>query len=182
MTGDLSPEDRGFLGQASEQVGTAGWTEERRAIYARLLDEDLDRDALDQLLVDKGPRLLDADIPYVVAAVRNRRLSALRRDARRAELEVHQATSDRFLEGSAFDPADVVVARSELEAVISALADMDPRYSWTLWWHAAGHTDAEITDLWNDAGFNPPDPTPESIRKRRERARSRLRGVLGLQS
>jgi len=151
------------------------WTEERRQLYVQLLDERLDADALHQLLVDKGTDLLDASVPYLVVAARNRARSTARRERRRADLESAATSQTR---PSVFDPADIVAARQELSAVIVELGRLDPAYSWPLWWHAGGFSDDDIVELWNDAGFEPRNPSPAAIRKRRQRARSDLRSRL----
>jgi hypothetical protein len=141
----------------------------------KLLDEGLDAETLHQLLVEQGPDLLDASVPYLVVAAKHRSISAFRRDARRVELEErHSITHARGAGPFAIDPADIVVARSELAEVVEALGQLDPRYSWPLWWHAAGFSDDEIVALWNDAGFQPPNPSLPTLRKRRERARVAL--------
>jgi len=153
---------------------SATWRSERRALYAILLHEGLEPDNLHQLLVEKGAALLDAAVPYLVVAARNRARSAARRDRRRLELHDRDA-EDVSQRRVPLDPADVVVARAELSAAIEALSQLQPKYSWPLWWHAAGFGDEEICELWNEAGFLPPDPSLAAIRKRRERARTQLR-------
>lgn len=153
----------------------ARWTEDRQRLYRVLLDEGLNADDLDALLEREGAALLDRHIPYLVVAARNRRRDVDRRERRRSVLEgvAHQ---DRGLATpSVLDPAEVVEARAELSAVVEQLGRLDPRYSWPLWWHAAGFTDDEIIELWDEAELTPPHPTRETIRKRRERARSMLR-------
>jgi DNA-directed RNA polymerase specialized sigma24 family protein len=152
------------------------WPEERRALYARLLDEGLDAEALHQLLVEKGPTLLDAAVPYLVVAARNRALSSARRDHRRSQLEEREALSRPS--APTLDPAELVVARSALTSTIVALGNLKPTYSWPLWWHAAGFDDDEIVSLWDAAGFRPPSPSLATVRKRRERARAQLRKLL----
>lgn len=154
------------------------WPETRRAIYAQLLEDGLDEDALHQLLIERGPELLDASIPYLVVAARNRSISTVRRDHRRVELEEERSSFEAHSGPLAIDPADAVIAHNELAAVVRALGQMDPKLSWPLWWHAAGYTDQEISELWNDAGFLPRDPSSASVRKRRERARRQLRGLV----
>jgi hypothetical protein len=151
-------------------------------LYATLLDENLDADALHQLLVEKGPSLLDAQIPYLVVAARNRNRSVDRRDRRRAVLEERLIESDTVLKPFVNDPADLVVERAELDDAMVVLGSLDARYSWPLWWHAAGFSDDEIIELWNDAGFEPPNPSAAAIRKRRERARLVLRQRLHTES
>ena len=172
MTDSIQPAD-------SDRQVLPSWVADRRRLYSTLLDEGLDAEALHQLLVEKGPALLDSSVPYLVVAARNRARSTDRRDRRGAELhELHAAEQARQASAT-LDPADIVVARVELSAAVAALGQLDPRYSWPLWWHAAGFDDEEIRVLWNEAGFKPADPTAASIRKRRERARGQLRRLLG---
>ncbi|HEX7136043.1 MAG TPA: hypothetical protein VF228_25915 [Iamia sp.] len=151
------------------------WSHVRRRIYRQLLEEGLDADDLDRLLDQEGAALLDRSVPYLVVAARNRARSAARRDRRRAELEDAAERDPSLARPSPLDPAELVAARAELDDVVEQLGGLDPRYSWPLWWHAAGYEDDEIIDLWDEAGFEPPHPTRATIRKRRERARSMLR-------
>jgi hypothetical protein len=58
---------------------------------------------------------------------------------------------------------------------VAELAELDPRDVLALWSHAAGWTDAEIAVQWDELGFDPPKPSPDLIRTRRARARTRLR-------
>jgi hypothetical protein len=165
----------GFPAESPEPQGT-GWSTARTDLYRRLLDEHIDADALHQLLTEKGPAILDRSIPYLVVAIRNRRRSTARRDARREELENSGgwAVADQQVAETPLDPFRVVVGRTDLAPVLDELGAMDPSYSWPLWWHSAGYSDAEIVERWREAGFEPEDPSLGLIRKRRQRARTVL--------
>lgn len=170
MTADAQP-----LG-GSPEGGARDWSSQRREIYAALLADHLDMDGLHQLLADRGAALLDKSVPYLLVAARNRVRSTYRRDSRRSELELEAEGPASSAYG--LDPATVVAQQAELDAVIIALGRLDPAYSWPLWWHAAGYSDDEIIQYWDEAGLEPSNPTAASIRKRRERARQQLRRLV----
>lgn len=131
-----------------------------------------DSDALHDLLVRHGPGILDRDLPYLVVAARNQKRSTLRRGAARFETPSPDVHIDE--QRSLWDPLARVMADEALGQLLSALASLDPRDVLVLWSNAAGQSDAEIASQWDSLRFDPPNPSIESIRKRRQRARARL--------
>jgi hypothetical protein len=148
---------------------------DREATY-RALTRAADLDAVHDLIVAKGAEVLDLPFPYLVVAARNRARDRYRRRTR----EDLTGQPELGSTGSAWDPLELVVANDELRRTLERLAAMDDRDVLVVWSSANGLSDAEIVSAWNDLGFQPPDPTPDAIRKRRERARrelsSRVRG------
>lgn len=143
----------------------------RFADLRRRLSES-EGEALAELVASHGLEILDRDVPYILVALRNRLRDRARRDARGHELEAVAASAGPLAE---IDPAVIVTARDELTQVLRAMADLEERDRWALWWHAAGYPDQEILAMWRDAGFEPADPTLAGLRQRRLRARARLR-------
>jgi hypothetical protein len=149
--------------------------EEQRAGRYRELANVRDRDALHDALV-KDPTLWDKDAPLTVVAARWRSLDETRRTRRRREIAARtppEADTDLSV-----DPLAILLAREELDGVRKALAELDPRDLHVLWLHAAGYSDEEVLQIWRRLGFEPRDPSPEWLRKRRQRARERLRARL----
>ena len=151
------------------------WTlsDEQRRRYAELLRVS-DPDALHDLLIRHGSGILDRDLPYLVVAARNQQRSTLRRGAPSREIPSPDVSGD-LDQPSLWDPLAIVLADEGLRELIAGLAELDPRDVLALWSHAAGRSDAEIAAQWDDLRFEPPNPSEESIRKRRQRARKRLR-------
>ena len=157
---------------------TGQLSDQQRKRYAELLRVS-DPDALHDLLVRHGPGILDRDLPYLVVAARNQQRSTLRRGAASHEVPSPDIRDDQA-ERSLWDPLARVVADEALNDLLTALGDLDSRDLLVLWSHAAGRSDAEIAAQWDDLQFDPPRPSIESIRKRRQRARTRLRKRLDL--
>ena len=145
----------------------------QRQRYQALLEVS-DPDALHDLLVRHGPGILDRDLPYLVVAARNQLRSKSRRGAPRHELPTEQIPEGQA-EPSIWDPLARVISDERMEALLNALGELDPRDLLVVWSHAAGRSDAEIAAQWDQLGFDPHNPSEESIRKRRQRARGRLR-------
>lgn len=146
-----------------------------RQLRARLSETDLE--SLSDLLVSAGLEILDRDVPYVLVALRNRTRDRIRREQRGQELAATSSAVAGPLDAA--DPAAIVASRSELEAVVSAMDQLEERDRWLLWWHAAGLSDDEIRLRWEAAGFTPPTPSRAMLRQRRARARDRLRQASG---
>jgi hypothetical protein len=70
------------------------------------------------------------------------------------------------------------MADEALGELLIELAELDPRDILVLWSTAAGRSDAEIAGEWDELQFQPSNPSPDLIRKRRERARTRMRDRL----
>lgn len=149
--------------------------EDDRTRRYRKLDGIRDRDALQDALA-RDPSLWDKDTPIVIAAARFRHVDERRRAARRAEILAQAPTetpaADRW------DPLARLLAREALNELRAALAELDRRDLIVIWLHASGHTDQEIIRTWNALELSPRDPSPDSIRKRRERVRANLRARL----
>lgn len=173
MTKNRSDDDPG-AGDARER-----WSEQRLILARALLDEGLSLDRLTALLDEKGVDLLDNGLPYVLVAARNKLRSEERRERRRVELESTAAGRDAR---SVLDPADEAIGRLELSATVTALAGLEPRESWPLWWHVAEVSDGEIALRCLDLGFDAKLASVETIKKRRQRLREQLRVVVGRQS
>jgi len=145
--------------------------------YAELLRVS-DADALHELLLRHGPAILDRELPYLVVAAGNQRRSMARRGAASHEIPSPDIRGDDQPR-SIWDPLASAIAREGFAELLAALGDLDPRDLLVLWSHAAGASDKEIAAQWHDLQFDPPSPSIESIRKRRERARVRLGKRLG---
>jgi hypothetical protein len=145
--------------------------------YAELLRVS-DADALHELLLRHGPAILDRELPYLVVAAGNQRRSMARRGAASHEIPTTDIGADEGAH-SLWDPLASAIAREGFGELLTALGDLDPRDLLVLWSHAAGASDTEIAAQWDELQFNPPSPSIESIRKRRERARVQLRKRLG---
>jgi hypothetical protein len=149
-------------------------TPTRAAVYRDLLARGEEAElSLAELIERHGLAVLDRDVPYLLVALRHQTASRLRRGRPRAS---SAETSPALLDG--LDPARIVVANEELRAVVEALGRLEPRDAWALWWHADGLDDDEIASRWADAGFEPPDPSRDYLRKRRERARKVVRAEM----
>jgi hypothetical protein len=173
VTGDEARE--GTRGGSKDRLGaTPDATARRAAIFRELLARsDDDSLSLSDLVARHGPEVLDREVPYLVVALRNQTRSRMRQDARQDALRQPAAGLSESI-----DPARVVLAREELHAVASALSDLEPRDAWAVWWHANGLDDDEIAQLWDEAAFDPPAPSRDYLRKRRERARNTLRAAM----
>jgi hypothetical protein len=161
----------------AERRDWANWDAERQAVYEQLLKRGVDFSALTDLLLRYGPGLLDRDLPYLVTAIRRAAIDEQRREWRQARI-AQRASEEPKHPSLLRDPAEVVLARSALSAAVGALATIDEADAWALWWHAAGFSDEEISQRWTEAGFKPTHPSAALLRKRRERARSRLRAEM----
>jgi hypothetical protein len=148
----------------------------QRRHYVALLRAS-DPDALHDLLVRNGPEILDRDLPYLVIAARNQLRSRLRRGAASHEIPSPDVRADEEA-GSLWDPLARVMADEALGELLIELAELDPRDILVLWSTAAGRSDAEIAGEWDELQFQPSNPSPDLIRKRRERARTRMRDRL----
>jgi hypothetical protein len=146
------------------------------ARYRELLKAS-DADDVHELIARHGAEILSRDLPYLVVAVRNTRRSALRRGAERYETPTKHPPEVADLE-SVWDPVARVIAHEGLRELASAMAELAPQDVLVLWAHASGHSDQEIVRQWEELGFTPPHPSSELIRKRRERAGARLRGLV----
>ncbi len=168
----------------TSESGGPGWTDDvvrdrRRRLYQELRAAGTDLDALHQLIERSDGAILDRAVPYVLVATRNRLRSTWRSDSSRTGREQEVAGDRSGPSTDALDPAERVIARGRLDEALEALASLEERDAWALWWHAGGFDDREIAELWDDAGFEPPSPKGQYLRTRRTRARARLRSILG---
>lgn len=159
---DVTPEERQDL-------------EDQRAQRYRALANVRDRDALHDALA-KDPSLWDSDAPLTRVAARWRQLDARRTEQRRDEIAA-EAQAD-LTPTVDLDPLATVLAREEFAELQHALAQLDPRDLHLVWLHASGYSDAEVVAIWNRLGFEPSDPTPAALRKRRSRALAHLRDLV----
>lgn len=163
----------------SEYRAGAGLSRERRReLYQELLRAGADPEALHALIDRTKGEILDRSVPYALVAVRNQLRSGWRSDERRRRREEAQPADGGYPDPDAIDPAERALANDGLQRALRAMARLDERDSWSLWWNASGYSDAEIAELWDDAGFEPRAPSPNYLRTRRARARQRLRAVL----
>jgi len=162
-TGDAVDNDAGELDQG------------RIAKYQRLR-EVADPDAVHDLVGRHGIEILDRTFPYLVVAARNRRIAAYRRNSKDYLV---RDIPDRATGVDSQDPLAAILEDATLSKVLEAMALLDDRDVLVLWRSAEGVSDEEIRVEWNLRGFNPPWPTTEALRKRRERARQRLLQIVG---
>lgn len=156
----------------SAPEGDAGIEETRRRVYERLR-RVADEDSVHDLVARYGPEILDRDLPFLIVAARNQLRSRMRRaHSEQLALQVPDAADPR---GDAFD---VATGQIGVDALLSALARLDPRDTLLLWRVAEGVPDQEVADEWDARGLLPSNPSPAALRKRRERARARLRETL----
>jgi hypothetical protein len=151
--------------------------ENRRALYERLRRAGVDLDALHDVFERTGGSILDRSVPYALVATRNRLRDVGRSDSRRRDREGSYEAALQAPGVEALDPAERLDAREDLRRAIRALAQLEERDAWLLWWHAGGFSDAEVVDLWTDAAFEPHRPSAAYLAVRRHRARSRLREI-----
>ena len=155
-----------------------GWTEGRHATYQELLSRGGDPGRLADLWMRYGSSVFDRDVPYLLVALRRLSIDEYRRAKREDELVNKQRQAADRAPFTEADPAEIVASRNDLTEVSRALASLEERDAWALWWHAAGLNDLEIAQRWTEAGFSPANPSRDLLRKRRERARSALRSEL----
>jgi hypothetical protein len=147
---------------------------DRIATY-RLLASITDKDALHNVIATYGAQVLDKGLPYVLIAARNWQRSAHRRLAVHPEVPLTDISEPVSL----WDPFEQLQQKESLRALANALSQLDDPEILVVWRHAEGHTDAEIQQEWDALGFEPRNPTEEYLRKRRQRARERLKVLLG---
>jgi hypothetical protein len=73
---------------------------------------------------------------------------------------------------------DQVITSLQARTLLEHLAALDDPDLLVIWRHAEGVSDVEIQAEWELAGYRPREPSLGYIRKRRERARTRLRRLL----
>jgi hypothetical protein len=144
----------------------------------RQLREVADPDAVQDLVARHGPAILDRSLPYLVVSARNEQRGRARKASARREVS-YAAPPDQQLTPRTWDPLARVASNDQLRRVLEALASLDDRDVLVVWRRAEGVTDDEIRAEWDARGFMPPHPNDDAIRKRRERARARLRTMLG---
>jgi DNA-directed RNA polymerase specialized sigma24 family protein len=146
--------------------------ETRRRVYERLKNV-ADEDAVHDLIARHGPQFLDRDLPFLIVAARNQLRSRLRRAHRE-----HLALQMPDLADPSGDAYDAATGRIGVDALLSALARLDPRDTLLLWRFAEGVPDKEIAAEWEARQLKPSNPSAAALRKRRERAREKLRSML----
>jgi hypothetical protein len=136
-------------------------------------------EAIHDLIVRSGPAILDRGISYLIVAARRRRAETWRTEKRRRDLlQQHGEEVAAALPQSVWDPDVILSANRALRCVVDALSELEDEDVLVVWRHAQGVRDDEIVKEWDERGFQPPAPTTDLIRKRRERARQALRDRL----
>jgi hypothetical protein len=158
---------------SGEQASDQHRDDSRRRRYEKVR-QVVDQDALHDLVARHGPAILDREFPYLVVAARNQLRSRLRRLRR----ELSTAHDDDQIADEA-DPLAVTLSHATFRTLLEALARLDDRDVLVLWRQAEGVQDQEVAAEWDARGFLPANPTGDALRKRRERARHRLRQILG---
>lgn len=141
----------------------------------RKLSRIADLDALHSVIAAHGAEVLDKGLPYVLIAARNWRRSDHRRSAAHPEVPVTDAPEPASL----WDPFQELAQNESLRRLTSALAELADEEVLVVWRHAEGYTDGEIQQEWDALAFEPRTPSVEYIRKRRQRARARLKELVG---
>jgi hypothetical protein len=132
-------------------------------------------DALHSVIAEHGAEILDKGLPYVLIAARNWRRTDYRRSSAHPTVPVAQVPEPVSL----WDPFQELAQSESLHRLTSALAKLSDDEVLVVWRHAQGYADNEIQKEWDALGFEPRTPTLEYIRKRRQRARARLKELLG---
>lgn len=149
-------------------------TIDRLELYRRL-SRIIDMDALHSVIARHGAEVLDKGLPYVLIAARNWRRSDHRRNSAHPEVPVADAPEPASL----WDPFQELAQSRSLSRLTSALASLADEDVLVVWRHAEGYTDTEIQKEWDELGFEPRTPSDAYIRKQRQRARARLKELLG---
>jgi hypothetical protein len=134
----------------------------------------VDNDAVQDLLERHGPKILDRSFPYLVVAARNRLRDRSRRGASRFETST-ALLPDVGEKSQTWDPLTKVIGQENLQRLVAALSDMDDRDVLVVWRNVEGVPYSEIRSEWDARGFQPPSPSVQTLRKRNERALSKLR-------
>lgn len=142
------------------------------AVYMRALGVT-DIDSLHEVVAKRGVAVLHKGLPYVVLAARLEMLAAARTSSRRRG--IREEKRHELSATSTWDPYEQTAKFEGLRALADALAELPDGDILTIWRNAEGYSDKEIIKEWKQLGLEPSNPTPASIRKRRERARRWLR-------
>jgi hypothetical protein len=151
-------------------------SDDRLEVY-RKLRTIVDPDALHQLIAAHGPEILQKGLPYILIAARNWQRNRYRQAVAHPQVPLTELPADVSAR-SVWDPYERLAQKEGLRALADALARLDDEDFLVVWRHAEGEPDTAIQQEWDAVGFQPPAPTVEYLRKRRQRARERLRTLL----
>jgi hypothetical protein len=141
-----------------------------------------DGDSLHEVIAKKGVEILRKGLPYVVLAARLQKTSEQRTEGRRSALRTEKGVG--WEAKTSWDPYEKIEQSEGLHALATALSELPDTDVLAVWRNAEGYSDEEIIREWHAMGFQPVNPSPDVIRKRRERARqwlkARVQEILGI--
>lgn len=154
-----------------EEADKNRWSTYRALINSRSVDDD----SIHEMVHRFGVEILDRDFPYLLAVAKGLTKSEARTESRRRGLLEASAARPK----SVVDPLSAALNNDALRRTLEALARLPDADARLLWWHALGHSDEEILELWRAAQLEPRDLSPAALRQRRSRARRLLRDEVG---
>lgn len=163
-------------GVRSSDAAMPDWRTRARVAKYQTLRSLVDEDSLHDVIATNGIEILDAEIPYLLVAARNRLRRSWRATSRAAERLDLAVDVER--PQSMFDPADAILRNEAAADLLRAISTLREEDQHVLWWSAAGMSTEEMVSRWAEAGLDAPAPSAQALRQRLHRARRRVVAAL----